>query len=985
MSIILTICLMFSCVSIGAISTQAAVVEDNASVSASTDAQESIDGSAILHCFNWSYNTIKANLSDIKAAGYTAVQTSPVQAAKDYSASWTDQQGQWWKLYQPLGLTISNNTWLGTKAELKSLCDAAEDMGIKVIVDIVANHVAGEGAGYGNVNSGVDSSLKNSAYYHDYYEYANDGSRYAMTMGHIGMPDLNTANSNIQNMVKSLLIDCINQGVDGFRFDAAKHIELPTDTDGNSSQFWPTVINGSQASTDQEIFYYGEILGGCATDIKNYTKYINITDVYTGDRALVAANNGNASGLANSSYSTGAAAKNVVLWAESHDTYMGSSGTAGIPTTSVVSSNTVTKTWAIVGARADSTSLFFARPAATMGAASTDTTWKSTAVAEVNKFKNYFDGQTEYLSSSGSIAYIERGTSGVVLTNVSGSSADVNVKANKMADGTYTDQITGNTFTVSNGKISGKIGSTGVAVVYNNKTTPTATVTPGSKNYSTDTLTLTLGYSNATSGQYSIDGGSYTSYTNGKTITIGSGLAYGTKTTVSVMATDGTTTSDAVTYTYTKTDPTLTQKIYFDNSSYNWSSVYAYIYDEASDTEATAWPGVKLTLDSSTGYYVTEVPDGFEDGMVIFTESSTATNNRYPADMEPGLELEGETKLFKSGNKWVSYSSVQTTTAATTATQATTQATTQVTTTVPSNRVLIGDTNLNGSITVSDATEVQLHSVNMKTLTGDCLTAADTDKNGSVNVKDATAIQCYIAGLESSSAYCGTYIGGTENPTTQPTTVAPTTVQPTTSVVSGNYIYYKNTSGWSKVNAYYWSTSNTTMVSWPGVAMTGIGDDTYRIEVPADAEYIIFNDGSSQTDDLTIPGMNKIYNNGNWSDYGDVTPTTPNPTTPVSGSTIYFNVGHWIEANAWFSVYAWDNNGGETFVKMTEVSSGVYSADLGGNYTNVIFCRNNPDNTDVDWSSVWNKTADLEVQSGCNYFTINSGEWSGASGTWSTY
>ena len=39
--------------------------------------------------------------------------------------------------------------------------------------------------------------------------------------------------------------------------------------------------------------------------------------------------------------------------------------------------------------------------------------------------------------------------------------------------------------------------------------------------------------------------------------------------------------------------------------------------------------------------------------------------------------------------------------------------------------------------------------------------------------------------------------------------------------------------------------------------------------------------------------------------------------------------------------------------------------------------------TDVAWESAWNQTADLTVQSGCNKFTVNSGEWTGANGTWS--
>ncbi|MBQ2348146.1 MAG: alpha-amylase, partial [Clostridia bacterium] len=55
----------------------------------------------ILHAFNWSYNTIKENLPAIAEAGYTTVQTSPVQQPKNRSDS-KDTAGQWWKLYQPL-------------------------------------------------------------------------------------------------------------------------------------------------------------------------------------------------------------------------------------------------------------------------------------------------------------------------------------------------------------------------------------------------------------------------------------------------------------------------------------------------------------------------------------------------------------------------------------------------------------------------------------------------------------------------------------------------------------------------------------------------------------------------------------------------------------------------------------------------------------------------------------------------------------------
>jgi hypothetical protein len=432
-------------------------------------AQETVQGGAVLHCFNWSYNNIKAKLADIAAAGYTAVQTSPVQRPKDYNASWTNLDGQWWKLYQPLGLSLADgNTWLGTKAELTALCAKAEEYGIKVIVDIVANHLANngnEGGTYSYLNSGVESDLKNANYYHTNNVYTNDNSRYNITQYHMGQPDLNTGNSYIQNKVLSMLKDCVDCGVDGFRFDAAKHIETPDDGSNFKSDFWPVVIDGvknyCENESKPEPFMYGEILGQAGPNfpISNYTEYYAVTDNTTGNNARDNVINNNISALGNSGYFEDTSADKCVLWAESHDTYMDGA-------TNNVSNSDINRTWAVVGSRADSTSLFLARPNSTMGAASSDANWQSDVVTEVNKFKNLFDGQSEYISTDRKVYYNERGSKGAVIVVKDGGAVRLN--ANKMVDGTYKDHITGNNFTVSNGLISGNVDpDTGVAVLYN--------------------------------------------------------------------------------------------------------------------------------------------------------------------------------------------------------------------------------------------------------------------------------------------------------------------------------------------------------------------------------------------------------------------------------------------------------------------------------------------------------------------------------------
>lgn len=355
---------------------------------------------------------------------------------------------------------------------------------------------------------------------------------------------------------------------------------------------------------------------------------------------------------------------------------------------------------------------------------------------------------------------------------------------------------------------------------------------------------------------------------NGHRSSIGSGLAYGTTTTVTVKASNSTATSEPVEYKYTKVDPSSVQKIYFDNSSYNWSDVYAYIYLGASNENA-AWPGVKMTLDSATGYYVLEVPEEFAEGSVMFTESKDATTNRYPADMQPGLEIGGKNMIFKANHSWTEYTDVQPTTQPTTAaTTATQPTTTQPTTTQPSRKILVGDTDFSTVINVKDSTLLQKYLTHDGSVvaTDDFLTAADVNGDTRVTVKDATAIQCYLASNYSNAGNCGTYVGG-ETPTQPTTSVQPTTAEPTTAPQT-DYIYFKNNSNWSKVMAYYWAESDTTLTSWPGEEMQSIGNNVYRIEIPSSAEYIIFNNGNgNQSNDIKLEGTNKIYENGSWRDF----------------------------------------------------------------------------------------------------------------------
>lgn len=99
------------------------------------------------------------------------------------------------------------------------------------------------------------------------------------------------------------------------------------------------------------------------------------------------------------------------------------------------------------------------------------TGWDNTEIKAAKEFRNAFVDQTEIIGNGGDIFYVVRGTTGIVLVNATGTTADVEIEV-IMADGTYTDQITGEEFTVADGKITGQIGSTGIVAIYNIEADP---------------------------------------------------------------------------------------------------------------------------------------------------------------------------------------------------------------------------------------------------------------------------------------------------------------------------------------------------------------------------------------------------------------------------------------------------------------------------------------------------------------------------------
>ena len=59
--------------------------------------------------------------------------------------------------------------------------------------------------------------------------------------------------------------------------------------------------------------------------------------------------------------------------------------------------------------------------------------------------------------------------------------------------------------------------------------------------------------------------------------------------------------------------------------------------------------------------------------------------------------------------------------------------------------MLIGDTDLDGHITINDVTSIQRHLAEMHIFTDEQLALADTNGDGEININDATHLQKYLA------------------------------------------------------------------------------------------------------------------------------------------------------------------------------------------------------------------------------------------------
>ena len=495
--------------------------------------KDNIQDGVILHCFDWTLADIQEEIPNIAKAGFTAVQTSPVHERAGKGSVWYD-------VYRPYDFKIGNG--LGTEADLKALCAKAHEYGVKVIVDVVANHTD-----YGN----VADRLKDEGLYHQPFDVGNWHDRHQVTFGKIGMWDLDTNNPTVQAIIRQYIQNLKACGVDGVRWDAIKHIGLPSEGDS----FMQNVV-------DQEMYNYGEILDSTGGDdnvlFPEYQTYMSITDNGYGNGFANSFAGGSINGSVGNFNQRNAKTEKLVYWGESHDTYANDGGES-----KEKSQNVIDRAYAVVAGNNGATALYFSRPAQK---AKNDIRFgdkgsvhfKDAEVAQVNHMHNVCAGEPNYyVKGNGVCAQVRK--SGAIIVLGSGSDRDVTV-ANGAGDGkwlkpgTYKDMVGGGAFTVNASTISGHVGESGIAVIYNAGSIvlpPEVVFNPADGTaFSDETLTVTATPLNAVSAWIQVNDGAKQDFTADKQFTVGADVAYGQNVTITWGATDkeGKTETGSVTY-----------------------------------------------------------------------------------------------------------------------------------------------------------------------------------------------------------------------------------------------------------------------------------------------------------------------------------------------------------------------------------------------------------------------------------------------------
>jgi alpha-amylase len=215
----------------------------------------------IYHAFDLQFRDIESLVEGLAKQGYSHIQIPPAQKSNDAG-------GAWYGRYQPIDYTLIEGR--GTEAELQSLTTRAHSHGLQVIADVVFNQMANSAPYYDKDTGKLDFPGLSPDDFHPRkdIDYRDENQiRNGWLNG--DLPDLDQSRPTVQRLQKGHLSKLLALGVDGFRFDAAKHMSLETLRD---------YIEFINVESQQKAWNYLEVIEGDSIRAESYLHIAAVTD-----------------------------------------------------------------------------------------------------------------------------------------------------------------------------------------------------------------------------------------------------------------------------------------------------------------------------------------------------------------------------------------------------------------------------------------------------------------------------------------------------------------------------------------------------------------------------------------------------------------------------------------------------------------------------------------------------------------------------------
>jgi len=201
--------------------------------------------STILSFFGWKWQDILHEVPFLASQGYDAIKISPPQ-------EFVIRKGRpWWEIYQPVSYNLSQ--FYGTEDDFKAMIDLCHTFEIKVYADLVLNHMAcyaeeesqhvgTNGTTFTKYHYGPLNSNQDFYDFDDFYHLTPEGNLQTAPEDYgkferiwhlehydlLKLPKLNIEKTHVLAIEKRYVQYLLDYGIDGFRIDAAKHLNIPS-------------------------------------------------------------------------------------------------------------------------------------------------------------------------------------------------------------------------------------------------------------------------------------------------------------------------------------------------------------------------------------------------------------------------------------------------------------------------------------------------------------------------------------------------------------------------------------------------------------------------------------------------------------------------------------------------------------------------------------------------------------------------------------